>query len=360
MKKVLIYSFAYYPHVGGAEVAIKEITDRLTDYQFDLITYNFGNEKKEERVGNINIYRITAPTKFLFPKLSFLKGIILHRKNSYDVVWAMMANTGFAALALKLFFPGIKFVLTIQEGDPVSRIKRRVWFVYPIFQMVFKRADIVTALSNYLADFARSMGAKKAEVVPNGVDLNRFAIKGSAGTIGDKNKIVLISTSRLVKKNAIGDIIRSLKFLPENVVFRSIGLGMEEVALKNLVDELGLEDRVEMLPFAYHDQMVNQLSASDIFIRPSLSEGLGISFLEAMAVGLPIIATNVGGIPDFLTDGKTGLFCEVNNPKSIADKVMRLIKEPDLYKSLSRNGRTLVEQKYNWDMIASKFNQLFI
>ncbi|MBI3631934.1 MAG: glycosyltransferase family 4 protein, partial [Candidatus Vogelbacteria bacterium] len=102
------------------------------------------------------------------------------------------------------------------------------------------------------------------------------------------------------------------------------------------------------------------LSSADIFVRPSLSEGLGISFLEAMAVGLPIVATNVGGIPDFLKDGKTGLFCEVDNPKSVAEKVMRLMNEPDLYRAISHNGRKLVEEKYSWDTIAARFDKLFL
>jgi glycosyltransferase involved in cell wall biosynthesis len=358
-KKALIFSFAYYPYVGGAEVAVKEITDRLKDFTFDLVTFDLGGQPKDEMIGNVRVHRIFSFSKYLYPIRSFFTGLRLHRKNRYDVVWAMMANTGFAALFLKLLFPQIKFVLTIQEGDPIPQIKKRVWFVYPLFKMVFKYADTVTAISNYLADFAKEMGTKSVEVIPNGVDLNRFKPKNEKLILNIADKIVLVTTSRLVKKNAVDDIIKSLKYLPENIIFRSIGSGEDEAYLRGLVAELQLENRVELLPHTEHTAMSEILRNSDIFIRPSLSEGLGISFLEAMAIGLPIIATSVGGIPDFLKDGETGLFCEVRNPKSIAKNVIRLIEDHDLYLKISNNSKKLIAESYDWEMISGRFRKIF-
>ena len=93
---------------------------------------------------------------------------------------------------------------------------------------------------------------------------------------------------------------------------------------------------------------------SDIFIRPSLSEGMGNSFIEAMAAGVPIIGTRVGGIPDFLVDGETGLFCEVRDSQSIADKINILLSDEALRQSLIANGRKIVSEKYNWDGIAGR------
>ena len=360
MKKVLIFSYSYFPHVGGAEIAIKEITDRISECQFDLITFNLGNEAKTERVGNVNVYRISASSKYFFPFKSFLMGVSLCRQHTYDSVWSMMANTGFMSLGLKILFPKINYILTIQEGDPIPQIKRRVWFVYPIYKMVFSWADKVTVISSYLADFAKSMGARTIEVVPNGVDLDKFKVKsGKVEEIDKTKKIVLVTTGRLVKKNAVEDVIKALKFLPDNIIFRSIGSGEEEQSLKKLTKNLDLEGRVQFLPYANHEKMVEILRDADIFIRPSLSEGLGISFLEAMAVGLPVIATNVGGIPDFLKDGTTGLFCGVNDPESIALKIKQLLDDPILYEKVSKNGQVLIKEKYDWNQIASHFLRLF-
>ena len=104
------------------------------------------------------------------------------------------------------------------------------------------------------------------------------------------------------------------------------------------------------------------LKICDIFIRPSLSEGLGNSFLEAMVAGIPVIATPVGGIPDFLFDPEknpdkesTGLFCEIRNPESIAKQVLRLIENSELRARIINNAKAMTIKKYDWDKIAQEF-----
>ena len=99
---------------------------------------------------------------------------------------------------------------------------------------------------------------------------------------------------------------------------------------------------------------------ADIFIRPSLSEGFGNSFIEAMAAGLPVIATPVGGIVDFLESGSTGLFCEVHNPQSIAKQVEWLIADELLRKRIILNANSMVRERYQWDLIAKEMkNKVF-
>ena len=115
-----------------------------------------------------------------------------------------------------------------------------------------------------------------------------------------------------------------------------------------------LEARVSFLGFVPHDVLPMYLSASDIFIRPSRSEGMGNSFIEAMAAGKPVIATRVGGIVDFLRDGETGLFCEVGNPKSIAQKVEKLMKDRESRDYIIRTASALVTEKYDWSLIAKR------
>ena len=112
------------------------------------------------------------------------------------------------------------------------------------------------------------------------------------------------------------------------------------------------EDRVKFLGYIPHNEMPQYLHVSDIFIRPSLSEGMGNSFIEAMASGIPVIATPVGGIIDFLRDGETGLFCEVQNPKSIAQKGEKLIKDRESRDYIVKNAQKMVNEKYDWNIIA--------
>ena len=129
--------------------------------------------------------------------------------------------------------------------------------------------------------------------------------------------------------------------------------------LKALAKELGVFDRVTFLGNQSHEELPKILHASDAFIRPSITEGLGNAFLEAMAVGLPTIGTRVGGIPDFLHEGETGLFCKVRDHISIADAVAKYVKNPELYKTIQDKGQKIVLEKYSWNKIASQMDRVF-
>ena len=365
-KRVLIFSLAYIPFVSGAELAVKEITSRINDLEFDLVTLRFDKKlPKFEKVGNVNIYRINS-SKSLFPFRAFFKAKKLHKKNSYGVIWSIMANrAGFAALFFKLWNPKVKYLLTLQEGDALDYPEKRMGFLKiflkPVFRKIFTKADHIQAISNYLADWARKMGAKAPiEVVPNGVDIEKLKTKNKELKTNDK---IIITTSRLVYKNGVDILIRSVAELyvqhrMSNIKVQILGAGSEEKKLKDLARELKVDDIVQFLGHIEPEKVYDYLAEADIFVRPSQSEGLGSSFLEAMGAGLPIIATPVGGIPDFLKDGITGLFCEVDDPQDLAEKIKLLMADETLAKRIAENGRQLVLEKYDWNNIAKQMQNL--
>ena len=360
-KRILIFSIAYEPYVGGAEVALREITKRIPEMRFELITLRFGpTDKAYEEVGNIRIHRIGPKNKYLFPFFAYAKARTLHRKDRFDVVWSMMANyAGFAGLFFKTFHKDVPFLLSLQEGDPIAHIKKRVRLVYPFFKKIFERADEVQAISRHLARFGKDMGfPREPVIIPNGVDIVLF--RETRKWPRGKEAKVLITASRLVQKNAVDDIIKALPLLPRPVKLVVLGTGPLEEELKTLARSLGLVDRVGFFGFVGHESLPWYLNKADIFVRPSRSEGLGNSFLEAMANGLPVVGTAVGGIPDFLMDGKTGLLCETDSPASVAEKVRLLLDEKNrsIVESMIKNARELVERKYSWDIVASNMRDL--
>jgi phosphatidylinositol alpha-1,6-mannosyltransferase len=233
--------------------------------------------------------------------------------------------------------------------------------------MIFTKADRIQAISTYLAKWAGEMGAKcPVTVIPNAVDVERFS--KSAGEkelqmittkLGKKaGDVFLVTVSRLVVKNAVGDIITALTFLPPQVKLIVIGTGYEEQILRAETERMKLAERVRFLGYISHNELPAYLKVCDIFVRPSLSEGFGNSFIEAMAAGLPVIGTSVGGITDFLKDGETGLVSEVKNPRSIADKVEKLMKDPEVRDRLTENALSMVKEKYDWDRIADEMRRL--
>jgi len=383
-KRILIFSLVYYPRfIGGAEVAIKEITDRLSpeEYEFDMVTLRLDKRlPKVEKIGNVTIYRVGFAgnvkssadslkfpwqlNKYLLALTGYRKAAELHTKHHYDAIWSMMATyNSFAALFFKLRFPRVPFILTLQEGDPIDYIKSRVGIFYPIFKQIFIKADLIQTISNYLSGFARETGyTGRIEMIPNGVTVDAFTreyptaeLNALREKLGKKSgDVFLITTSRLVVKNAVGDVIESLRFLPSNVKFLILGVGYQEAELKQLAKDKGLTDRVIFLGYVPHSEMPKYLKVSDIFIRPSLSEGFGNSFIEAMAAGIPVIGTLEGGIKDFLVDGVTGLAVPTKSPKAIAFQVQKYLNDRVLRDKITINGKRMAFEKYDWDLIAEE------
>ena len=392
MRKVLIFSLAYFPkHVGGAEVSIKEITERMPDIEFHMVTNRFDSTlPRVERIGNVLVHRIGITTKnpsmndlrkwplhlnkFLFQFLAAWKALQLHHKYRYDAVWAMMAHScGVPATIFKMLRPEVKYILNLQEGDPPEQIERTMRPLWPLFTRAFTKADIIQTLSHFLAAWARRRGfTGHIEVVPNAVNAKHFSQEYPSAIINEiKDKLgkkmgdmFVITTSRLVHKNAIDDVLRALAKLPGNVRFLVLGTGPDETDLRVLANDLQVEKKVEFLGHIGHDEMPKYLKASDIFIRPSRSEGFGASFAEAMAAGLPVVTTQEGGISDFLFDEKrnpdkpiTGWAVDKNSPEQIVEAVKDIMARPEKVRAVVATAKQMVIEKYDWDIIAKQMRE---
>ena len=226
----------------------------------------------------------------------------------------------------------------------------------------------MTVISNYLGERAKKLGFQGEPIlIPNGVDIKKFELKNTDNELREqirkelglkKDDVALITASRLNIKNGIGDVIKALPKLPENVKFVILGVGELEKELKELTKKLGVSERVIFKGFVSHNEMPKFLKACDIFIRASLSEGFGNSFVEAMAVKIPVIATPVGGVVDFLKENETGYFCQPESPKSVVEAVQRVVSDPNKGKIIE-SAYQMVQNKYNWDKIAKSMEILF-
>lgn len=380
-RRILVLSTAYYPFVGGAEIAIKEITDRLSsDFEFDLLTARFDkNLPIFEKIGSVNVYRVGFGHKILdkltLPFLGAIKIYKLNKKNNYFCIWAMMitfasgAGYVFNTFRFLLGSKKVPIVLSLQEGDSENHLNYRWGGLIGIsWRLALFQTDHLTALSTFLIDRARRIGYKKeADIVPNGVDLSVFTreigieVKEEIrNKLGKKDgDVFLVTWSRLTHKNAVDDIISSLVTLPSNIYLIIMGKGEEGKKLQKQVDSLGLNQRVKFLGFVPHKEIPDYLSACDIFIRPSRSEGFGNSFIEAMAAKLPVIATPVGGITDFIDDNETGIFCAPNNPQSIANSVNLILTNHSIKENILNNAYHRVVDRYSWETVSTKMKEVF-
>lgn len=396
---IIVFSLAYEPFIGGAEIAIREIMTRLPHASFDVITLRFNNSLPErETIGNVTIHRIgfsiKDPTpaqmtafplylnKVVFPVAAALAARKLLRKKRYDFAWAIMSYMSFPAYFLSKL-TGLPYAVMLQDGDAIEHITDR-WRVRPfrsLLRLAFQGAATIHALSTFLAGFARAMGyTGVVPVIPNGVDVAVFTKEvpeneldalrralnkktGSADVPAGRaeEEALIVTTSRLVAKNGVGDLIAAFQFLPPSYKLAVVGEGPDLVSLKSRTSELGLDSRVTFAGRVPNSEILKYLKASDVFVRPSHSEGFGISFIEAMAAKIPVIATPVGGITDFIFDPEanpgtepTGFYCAPGDPRSIAKTIERVVNDTEGARRVVENAHRLVTEKYGWDLIARR------
>jgi UDP-glucose 4-epimerase len=382
LKKILIFSLAYYPkHIGGAEVAIREITDRVSNsaYEFHMLTLRFEKDAPtEEKIGNVYVHRVGGGagylSKILFILQASFAAVALNKKHTFYGMWAMMSYMLFPIVIMRALGVRVPYVLSLQEGDPFEHVFKRphVALLSPLLRYGFRHARVTQAISTYLSSWASAMGYRgSVEVIPNGADMKTIdsftssEVTDVAHSLSKKEgDIFLVTASRLVEKNAVDDVIRALPHLPEHVSFVVIGTGKDEGALKALAQKEGVTNRVRFLGFVEQSQIGKYLKAADIFVRASRSEGMGNSFIEAMAAGVPVVGTQVGGIADFLFDEKrnpeilaTGWAVDADSPKDIARAVLSIIVNPEKTRATVAHARSVVEHRHDWNFIASEFEQ---
>lgn len=391
--KVLLLSTAYLPHIGGSELAIKNITDRIDNFAFDLITARLDKRSREqEKIGNVLVFRVgglLSLSKFFLPKTFlplaiFFKAVKLLKKHDYIAIHAFQASgAAGAGRLLKYFYPKLPLLVTLQEG---KNLQTQGFLINFFRRLILKKANLATAISQHLKNYVLEMNKElEVDIIPNGVDIDNFSRNFSYGELADlENTLgikpddrVIISVSRLVPKNGLDLLIKSLTFLnkqgQDEYKLILVGDGPLEENLKLQVKSLGLDDKVIFTGSIENQDLPRYLKVSDVFVRPSRSEGLGSAFLEAMAAGVPVIGTKVGGISDFLEDPSTcsipsvhsassgqatGLFCS-GEPEDIAFKIRMLLEDDKLREEIAQNARTLVTEKYDWNTIANKFRRLY-
>ena len=378
---IYVFSTAYDPFIGGAEIAAAEAARRLSgSFDFFVITARFNRHlPKREKKNGTTIIRVGlgfGGDKYLLPIWGTFAVLKLMRQHPPALFWAVMVT--FASIVpyiVNLFRRRnkIPIVLTLQEGDPETHLRKsRLGLINLAWRLLLRRAEKVTAISSYLADLASRFGyGGEVSIIPNGVSVEKLmgrmsieerqALRAGIGVPDGAHMIV--SISRLVRKNGLDTAILSLSHLPqalrEKIYLVLVGGGVEENSLKSIAKNIGAKNRVIFLGERPYDEAMKYLRAADIFVRPSRSEGMGNSFIEAMAAGIPVIGTPVGGIADFLTDRETGLVVEPDDPKAVAAAIEAFVSDAPLREHVIAIALDLASSRYRWERVAGLYHKAF-
>jgi len=267
---------------------------------------------------------------------------------------------------------------TIKPGsrgklNPNEKLMLRFNFLLRSYEKkLMKRSDALIAVSTYtrkeLIDLY-DVDEEKIHVIYNGVDVQKF--KPNRDGVGlrrelelDEEQKIILCVGRLYHRKGLTTLLQSISKVVQkfdNVKFVISGKGFKKNKenLLRLTEKLKIENSVMFLGYFPDEKLPDLYAASDIFVLPALYENFPFAILEAQSTGLPVISTNVGGIPEFLKDNKNGLLVEPGDPEQLAQKILILLQNPELAEKLGRRGRRLVEEKFAWPLITRQVVDLY-
>ena len=382
---VLILTPTYPPTQGGVQTQVKLIAEELNrrGHKISVVTEEVKNAPEMEEGENIKILRLRSPIAKIDPWRSyfFIKQNIneikkIAKEEEADIIHVQHANRSFAyAYLLKKHFV-IPIVSTIHVSwlaDPLYR-KWRLDFREP-FRRTFKllpglwfdkksilSADFIITISKHFEKVCeRIRGDGKVATIPNAIDLNQFNPDVRPIELDCKGYKILCPARISPEKGQIY-LIGALKTVNEStkahVFFMGSGNPKEEKKLKNRVCELGLENYVHFLPPQPYDKVPGVYKAADLIVLPSTSEGIPLVILENMALGNVVVASDVGGVPELIEHKKTGLLTPPGEPKLLAKRIIKALKDEELREKLMLNA-VKKAKNYSVEKSVKKIEQIY-
>ena len=381
--KILIPSLHYPPVIGGFEIFTQNIAEKVgkTDDIF-VVTCRVNNVPNYEAKEKLRIFR-TSPqilkdlsysgSKFILGSMIwiFFKSWRLIKKEKIELLHAQGFLSGILCYILKKLTK-VPYIITIQSADfsvyhHNLNFKPVVKFYEKLENTIFRNAVYCHAISRHLEKHFQRYGVEKTIVIPNGVDVEKFIPDSNKiqtrKELGYDTKNLIICVSRLEYKNGTHNLIEAADYLKKDIEdFKLVvcGSGSQKEELEKMIEKFGLKDKIFLLGSVLYTKIPRYLAMADVFVRPSLAEGFGNVFIEAMAAGVVVIGTPVGGIVDFLKDGETGVFCEPGNPKDIAEKIKLLLTDKELAQRVRENGSKIARGVYDWNIIAKQVRELYL
>ena len=376
--RLCIVTNVFLPSVGGIQIVTYEQSKRLLQKNFDLkVVTNRIQVPKKYVIEGINVecyesmnmgFRLGIP--YTIPTVPSFSAFTKNIKNSKIIhAHGHPYLTSLIAGKLAKYYEK-PFVLTqhntfIDYNNIFNHVEKVNDLT--VGKETLKQADKIIVVSNATKEYVLSLGAKpsKVKVLHNGVDLNRFKplpkvkeeMRKKLGI--SKDVKVILTVRRIVYKNGVDTLIdaaNSAVKKKQKLVFIVVGKGPDMVSIQNQIEQLGLEKNIKLTGFVADQDLHLYYNMADLFVLPSKSgEGLPLVALEAMACGLPVIATNVGGINEIMVKG-FGKLVPANNPEALAKAIVEFA---DINNENNGELRAIVEEQYSWDKNVARLIEIY-
>jgi glycosyltransferase involved in cell wall biosynthesis len=252
---------------------------------------------------------------------------------------------------------GVPAIVATQHAfeEPTSRIARAK-------QMVIARTvDRYIAVSHGMARDLRGAVAGEVRVVHNGIDLSRYATRFRDRSPSDTAEAsvtgpVVLTVARLTEAKGLNHLLEAVALLP-GILLLVVGDGADRSALELRAQQLGIERRVRFL--GHRMDIPDLLRPVDVFVLPSLSEGLPLSILEAMAAAKPVVATAISGVNEVVVHGETGFLVPARDPDMLASAIRGLLADSELAARFGAAGRRRVEEHFSMGRMVSATERVY-
>lgn len=287
-------------------------------------------------------------------------------KPPYDIIHCQFGNLGLLGMALRDIGAIQGKLITTFRGNDISEYVRQ--HGEHVYDELFQKGDFFLTNCDFFRNRLLKLGCdpEKVLVHRSGIDCDRFFFQPRSLSPGEQVRIV--TTGRLVEKKGIEYVVRAIAKLSKtypNIKYDVIGDGPLRESLEQLIQELEVSPFVELLGWKQERELIEILDRSHIMVAPSISSRNGdqdapVNVLkEAMAMGLPVVGTQHGGIPELIEDGKSGFLVTERDVDSLADRLEFLVTHPDCWIEMGKAGRAYVETHYNKETLNDRLVEIY-
>jgi len=373
--RILMLNNEYPPIGGGTGTVNKEILEGLKNYKdikIDLITGGQGKENHVEQVSdNVRIFVIGLNRKNIhhasnlelitYTFKAFFKARKMQKSENYDFSFSWSSvPAGFISLVLYYIFK-LPYIVRI-GGSDIPGSEKRYTYIYklisPIIKTIWKKSNLLIIKCEMEKEKVFAINSKlKLKIISNGVDTQKYKPVDRS----ENEQIQLICVARLIKLKGQDLLIKAISQLKnEGIIFQVVlvGDGDETANYKSMAKELHVSHLVDFKGYIERERIEKFYQKADIFVLPSCSEGMSNALLEAMACGLPVIVTNVGGTHELVTEGENGFIFQVGDKDQLSNIIKNIAKEPHILKEMGIKSRVRAEV-LNWQNVVNEYYTIF-
>ena len=370
--RVLFLASELFPEkLGGVQTVMYQLTRHLSP-RVNLALIAIKPESPETTVHYQDRARLhlvpsfgKGPWKYLPRNLAYAASALSMPRVDVVHYHILPGANCFICPAVFRFLKGAKQVISVHDWIPLemgyydSREKLEHLLHWWFARKNLGLADRFVVNSTFMRDILQSHGYSMVTVIPDGMTLAEWI---DAETMPLPGQVKLAFWGKLFSKKGLDTLIKAFALLsrefPDTHLYL-VGSGPEEGQYRKLTQDLGLSCRVHFMGKVDHDILKRLAASSDVCVFPSQYEGFGISILEAMALGKPVVTSNRGGQLDFVVHGKNALLVDPDNPERLAACLAKLAKDAGLRRSLGKEARKTAE-KYDWGRIAPLYEELYL